>query len=342
MCRRRAPPHASAACAKASPTSRKRHEAERRRQVDFGAVAVGIRVRVAAAIALTVPYSLVLDSYKLSERIWPRRIGWPRSSGARARIRSLNGRAKAADRGVFVRRHHAARYRCIAPRLPRRGFGLRPPILPSRARPFPQARRRAGDPIIVACTQEAPLFSEIARDRATRAIGFVNIRENAGWSKDAAKAAPKMAALARGCGRAACPTFRSSPSTARRRPDLRTDEKAIEAADLLKDHLDVTVLISRPENLAAAAHDRVSRGQGNDPSRQGLSRRVRACRRRLCPAAPSSRSALTFGSSPQRRDVALRHRPRPVGRHPPVPRIRLARRLSASRSAAIRPRSCAR
>ena len=49
---------------------------------------------------------------------------------------------------------------------------------------------------VIACTQEAPLFSELA-DQAgsTSDIKFVNIREHAGWSKEGAKAAPKIAAL---------------------------------------------------------------------------------------------------------------------------------------------------
>src|SRR5687767_11187930 len=49
-----------------------------------------------------------------------------------------------------------------------------------------------GEPLTVACTQEAPLFAEIAEDADIR---FVNIRETAGWSKDAKAAGPKIAAL---------------------------------------------------------------------------------------------------------------------------------------------------
>ena len=53
-----------------------------------------------------------------------------------------------------------------------------------------------GTPIVMACTQEAPLFGEVA-DGIDNAAGvtFVNIRETAGWSKDAKAAGPKMAAL---------------------------------------------------------------------------------------------------------------------------------------------------
>ena len=51
------------------------------------------------------------------------------------------------------------------------------------------------DPVTVACTQEAPLFAELAGERED--VVFVNIRETAGWSSEGAKAGPKMAALLR-------------------------------------------------------------------------------------------------------------------------------------------------
>jgi ferredoxin len=53
----------------------------------------------------------------------------------------------------------------------------------------------AGD-LIVACTQEARLFGDVAEDGGkTHTIRFVNIRESAGWSAEAATAMPKIAAL---------------------------------------------------------------------------------------------------------------------------------------------------
>ena len=52
------------------------------------------------------------------------------------------------------------------------------------------------DECIVGCTQEAPLFSELAEQSgATAALKFVNIREAAGWSAEGARATPKIAAL---------------------------------------------------------------------------------------------------------------------------------------------------
>ncbi len=55
----------------------------------------------------------------------------------------------------------------------------------------------SGDELVVACTQEKRLFLELAQqvDTPVAPLRFVNIRETGGWSKDAAKAGPKIAAL---------------------------------------------------------------------------------------------------------------------------------------------------
>ncbi|MDE1953257.1 MAG: 4Fe-4S dicluster domain-containing protein [Betaproteobacteria bacterium] len=56
-------------------------------------------------------------------------------------------------------------------------------------------------PLLVACTQESRLFAEVAGQTEgvpssdVRPIRFVNIRETAGWSRQAAAAGPKIAAL---------------------------------------------------------------------------------------------------------------------------------------------------
>jgi ferredoxin len=50
--------------------------------------------------------------------------------------------------------------------------------------------------LLVACTQEAPLFSELADTAGSKTdLRFVNIREAAGWSAEGGKATPKIAAL---------------------------------------------------------------------------------------------------------------------------------------------------
>src|SRR4051812_2842127 len=50
--------------------------------------------------------------------------------------------------------------------------------------------------LLVACTQEAPLFGELAQAAGSTAeLRFVNIREAAGWSAEGRSATPKIAAL---------------------------------------------------------------------------------------------------------------------------------------------------
>ncbi|MGH8686717.1 MAG: 4Fe-4S binding protein [Burkholderiales bacterium] len=54
-----------------------------------------------------------------------------------------------------------------------------------------------GEPeVLVACTQEAALFAELAEGVESKArLDFVNIRETAGWSAEGRRATPKIAAL---------------------------------------------------------------------------------------------------------------------------------------------------
>jgi ferredoxin len=60
---------------------------------------------------------------------------------------------------------------------------------------FAQALKEPGK-LAVACTQEAPLFRELAAEAGRGGdVRFVNIRERAGWSADKADPAARMAAL---------------------------------------------------------------------------------------------------------------------------------------------------
>jgi len=114
-------------------------------------------------------------------------------------------------------------------------------------------RKAAADAetLVVACTQEAPLFREVASEvEGSAPLSFVNIRETGGWSRDAAKAGPKMAALIAAVAEPA-PDIPFVPMTSEGITLIYgRDEQAIEAANLLKDQLDVTVLIRPDAKLA--------------------------------------------------------------------------------------------
>ena len=153
----------------------------------------------------------------------------------------------------------------------------------------------AQDAITVACTQEVPVISEVGAETGNAAISFVNIREHAGWSKDAAQAAPKMAALLA----AAAEPVADIPLVSFDSQGIiliyGTDETAIEAADLLKDHLDITVMISKPKDIAPRRTTDFPVVQGTIRTAKGFLGQFEISVDDYAPPAPSSRATLSFG-----------------------------------------------
>jgi ferredoxin len=153
-----------------------------------------------------------------------------------------------------------------------------------------------GGAITVACTQEAPLFSEVAAEVGGEAqIAFANIRETAGWSADAAKAGPKMAALLA----AAAEPVPDIPFMSLESEGVvlvyGRDERAIEAASLLKDHLDVTVMIAPPATLAPPRVTDFPVVKGAIRSAKGHLGAFEIMVDSYAAPVPSSRGALAFG-----------------------------------------------
>lgn len=108
-----------------------------------------------------------------------------------------------------------------------------------------------GEPgsICVACTQESPLFGEIAAQAGRDDVGFVDIRESAGWSDEAASSPAKMTALI------AAATAPLAPARLR---TIESDglclvigrgQDAFEAARRLDRTLSVSLLLVDPDDL---------------------------------------------------------------------------------------------
>jgi len=155
-----------------------------------------------------------------------------------------------------------------------------------------------GGPITVGCTQEAPLFGEIAGETAAGAdIRYVNIRETAGWSKDAAAAGPKMAAL---IAAAAEPTP-DFPLVSLESDGVALiygrDERAIEAARLLKDRLDVTVMISKPGEISPPRVTEFPVVKGTVRNAKGWLGAFEVTVDDFAPPLPSSRDKFVWGSA---------------------------------------------
>ena len=118
------------------------------------------------------------------------------------------------------------------------------------------------DPLLVACTQESRLFHDLdaAREQPAgaqeRPIHFFNIRETAGWSREAV-ATPKIAALIAAAQLppaqpVATVTYRSSGRCLVIGPAADAER----AAALLDDKLDVLVLVDRQGGALPQAHER--------------------------------------------------------------------------------------
>lgn len=153
-----------------------------------------------------------------------------------------------------------------------------------------------GKPILVACTQEAPLFTEASNEiEGAGAISFVNIRETAGWSKDAKASGPKMAALIA----AATEPMPNYPWVTLSSEGVALlygkDERVVEAAHLLKDHLDVTVLIKRPVGIAPVRVTEFPVVKGSIVSAKGHLGAFELTIDEYAVPSPSSRSELAFG-----------------------------------------------
>src|SRR5262249_19236471 len=157
-----------------------------------------------------------------------------------------------------------------------------------------------GEPMTVACTQEAPLFSEMAGEiegGAGAEIAFANIREAAGGAKEGGapgptKAGPGAAAAA---ARTEVPMVRlESEGTAL---VYGRDERAIEAGRLLKDRLDVTVLLSRPGELPPPRTTEFPVLKGTIRSAKGHLGAFEILVDDYAVPDPSSRAVLTFGAS---------------------------------------------
>lgn len=152
----------------------------------------------------------------------------------------------------------------------------------------------SGAPITVGCTQEAPLFRDIAAESGSE-VAFVNIRETAGWSSEAAKAGPKMAALVA----AAAEPMPDIPFVQLKSAGVvlvyGCDERAIEASDLLKEHLDVTTLVTRPDDLTPQRATEYPIAKGTIRTAKGQLGGFEVVVDDYALPQPSSRGVLSFG-----------------------------------------------
>ncbi|MFD1914216.1 4Fe-4S dicluster domain-containing protein [Halodurantibacterium flavum] len=151
-----------------------------------------------------------------------------------------------------------------------------------------------GVPVTVACTQEQPLFEEVAEEHGVTDILFANIRETGGWSADARAAGPKMAALIAAAAEEANPYEITSMESAGVALILGAGDEAVAAAATLADSLDVTVLIVPGATVTPPRRTVFPVLQGQIRKAQGVLGAFELTVDAYAAPAPSSRQTLVF------------------------------------------------
>lgn len=152
-------------------------------------------------------------------------------------------------------------------------------------------------PITVACTQEAPLFQEVAEDFPQAQLTFVNIRETGGWSQDAAAAGPKAAALIAAAGEDMPPVSLVTLESTGVALIYGRGEVTIEAAQRLADRLDITVLLTKPGDVQPRRTNEFPVLKGTISNARGHLGQFTLAIDDYALPSPSSRAKLVFGSS---------------------------------------------
>lgn len=154
------------------------------------------------------------------------------------------------------------------------------------------------DAITVGCTQQAPLFTEVAAELGYAGeLAFGNIREAGGWSDQGEFAGPKAAALLALAAEPIPPT----PVVTLRSEGVvlisGRDETAIDAGRALADKLDVTVLLARPQDVVPHRSWDFPVLKGSIRNASGHLGAFELIVDDFAAPAPSSREALRFGPS---------------------------------------------
>jgi len=161
------------------------------------------------------------------------------------------------------------------------------------------------EPLLVCCTQEAPLFLETADEHENSPeIRFTNIRERAGWSKSGRsnpkRLTPKLAALIREATLDIPGASSVTMSSDGILLILGTDGRAIEAAHEVSDRLDVTVILTgKADDVEPPTLMDVPVFHGEITGANGHLGDFEVGVNHFTPANPASIKALTFDGAGQ-------------------------------------------
>ncbi len=154
---------------------------------------------------------------------------------------------------------------------------------------------KSGEPLLVGCTQEAPLFREMADEADSNTdLTFVNIRERAGWCTGKAKPTAKIAALLAEAIHIPKPTGSML---------LRSDgvclvygggQEALDVAAQLSTRLNVTLLFSDADDVTPPTNVTVPMYRGKISLASGNLGAFEIVVDNYAPVMASSKSSLQF------------------------------------------------
>jgi ferredoxin len=155
----------------------------------------------------------------------------------------------------------------------------------------------SGEPLLVGCTQEAPLFQEVADEADVGdMVDFVNIRETAGWTETRTPLAPKVRALL--AEAELRDSARPTPIKAIESDGLclvyGAGQAALDAALALEDNLSVSLVLSDPGDLILPSVLPFPIFKGKLASLQGSFGGFQVTLDGYAPMLPSSRGAPEF------------------------------------------------
>lgn len=152
----------------------------------------------------------------------------------------------------------------------------------------------SNEPLLVACTQEAPLFREVADEKGGRDIVFTNIREYAGWSEAGRKALPKMAALLAAAAYESEPVGTAPVESRGICLVYGSGQAAMDVAEQLSSRLSVSLLLREAEDVMPPSVVNVPIYKGRISAAKGSLGHFEITVDGYAPATPSSRSELGF------------------------------------------------
>lgn len=152
-----------------------------------------------------------------------------------------------------------------------------------------------GAPLLVACTQEAPLFRELAEESVPGAdLSFFNIRERAGWSLAKSAATPKIAALIKEATFSVKPAGITSIKSEGICLVYGKGAEALDVARQLSARLSVTLVLKDSEDVLPPAVAVLPIYRGEIVGVKGHFGAFEILVDKYAPAIPSSKSSLEF------------------------------------------------